>query len=207
MAICKEDISRAVSILKNCLIAFEEEKVYFEEESNRELKCMEKTVDAICSPLFHALIDISNEMQADHASNFTELGMVGSTPLLPPRPLDCDNLTNELIQVIASHAAEASEIRDISLIKETPSLGLNIVGLSRSGLFISEIDEEGVAYRSGSLRVGDKILSINDINCENMASFEALHYIEQMSLGEIINLKVQYNPAGLVDHLNTIKRH
>ncbi|XP_019855722.1 PREDICTED: uncharacterized protein LOC100633819 isoform X2 [Amphimedon queenslandica] len=54
---------------------------------------------------------------------------------------------------------------------ETSSLGIQVQGLSRTGLFISDLPIGGVAQRCGLLRVGDRLLSINGMSCGNTKSW------------------------------------
>ena len=49
--------------------------------------------------------------------------------------------------------------------EELTSLGLQIQGLSKTGLYVSDLPIGGVAERCGLLRVGDRLLSINGTSC------------------------------------------
>ena len=56
--------------------------------------------------------------------------------------------------------------RSVTLRKEEPtSLGLQIQGLSKTGLYVSDLPVGGMAERCGLLRVGDRLLSINETSC------------------------------------------
>lgn len=97
----------------------------------------------------------------------------------------------------AIHGKHGRESRTITLIQSSQGLGIDLVGLSRDGIFISSLTAGGVADVCGLLQIGDQILQVNERICENMASFEVAHLIEGVPVEDKVLLRVLYNPTGL----------
>lgn len=51
------------------------------------------------------------------------------------------------------------------------SLGMEIVGLSRTGLFVNDLSLGSVAERCGLLQVGDQLLEVNGKSCGEFTSY------------------------------------
>ena len=69
-----------------------------------------------------------------------------------------------LLQVL--HGQLGREQRQVRLTQPAScNLGLDIIGLSHMGLFVSQLTEGGVAERCGLLQIGDQILELNGASC------------------------------------------
>ena len=68
-----------------------------------------------------------------------------------------------LLQVL--HGRQGREQREVRLTQTTRNLGLDIIGLSHMGLFVSQLTEGGVAEECGLLQIGDQILELNGVSC------------------------------------------
>ena len=56
-----------------------------------------------------------------------------------------------------------------------PLLSLSLI----SGIFVVKIHRDGAAFRDGRLRVGDKIISINDVVLDGLRHEEVCHELRQ----------------------------
>jgi len=85
--------------------------------------------------------------------------------------------------------------RRILLTKGSSGLGFNIRGgidapyvKSDKGIFIVKIHRDGAAFKDGRLRVGDKIISINDIVLDGLRHEEVVSHF--VSAGDVVRLHV-----------------
>lgn len=87
-----------------------------------------------------------------------------------------------------------NQTREVLLKRENPreGLGISITGGNEHGvpILISEIHNNGPAFRSGELYVGDAILSANDIDLKESMHSEAVEILSNLT-GDI-RLKVLY---------------
>ena len=67
----------------------------------------------------------------------------------------------------AIHGRFGREQRTVALEQQQSSngLGMELVGLSRSGIFISSLMPKGEATLSNQLQTGDQVLRVNDTSC------------------------------------------
>lgn len=72
-------------------------------------------------------------------------------------------------------------------------LGFNIIGGEEEvGIFISVISDDGIAAKSGQLKIGDMILEVNGENLERWSHDTAAHALK--TAGDHVTLKVIYKP-------------
>ena len=64
---------------------------------------------------------------------------------------------------IAHGDCPAEEPRSVTVKKPSSNtlLGMNVIGGNATGIFISEIEKEGLAASQGSFRIGDRIIQVN----------------------------------------------
>lgn len=98
----------------------------------------------------------------------------------------------------------SSKVVDIKLKRGPAGLGFNIVGgvdqqyvVNDSGIYVSKIKEDGSAAEDGRLLEGDKILSINGQNLENLTHREVVDLFR--TAGDDVELKVLKKPSR---HMN-----
>jgi hypothetical protein len=92
-----------------------------------------------------------------------------------------------------SPRAALKDPRDVVLSKGHQGLGFNIVGgEDGQGIFISFILAGGAADRSGQLKRGDQILSVNGRDLRTATHEEAAAALK--GSGATVNMRVQYNP-------------
>merc|ERR1712018_805418 len=111
---------------------------------------------------------------------------------------DFDCLTDmPILASSAGYLSENCEVKEIVLIRGEDGLGFNIRGgtdapyvREDSGIFVTKIRDSGAANATGLLNVGDKIVeingqkltaishdaSLNDLECEEQASFDHFLY-------------------------------
>jgi protein scribble len=92
----------------------------------------------------------------------------------------------------------------VVLNKDGGPLGLSIIGgvdqssvpygggANDGGVFISKVVAGGVACRSGSLRPGDRILSVNGVPLEGATHADAVRAL--VSAGTVVTLCVRHDP-------------
>jgi hypothetical protein len=88
-------------------------------------------------------------------------------------------------------AASQPIIYSVELHRNQQSLGITLTGnQERQGhpVVISKIKEDGVAYKTGALKVGDRILAINGESLYNKTMPEAVCMLN--SAGDVVNLKI-----------------
>ncbi|VDK52352.1 unnamed protein product, partial [Gongylonema pulchrum] len=91
---------------------------------------------------------------------------------------------------------------EVELTRENNSLGLSIVGgsdhsshpfgINAPGVFISKITPNSPAGRSQRLRIGDRILSVNNINIRNAKHQAAVEALKQSE--KVVRLRVIHEP-------------
>lgn len=92
--------------------------------------------------------------------------------------------------------------QDVVLKKAGGPLGLSIIGgtdhscvpfgTGESGIFISKIIPGGAAARTGKLRMGDRILSVNGTDIRTVSHETAVMAL--LSKADQMNLRVQHDP-------------
>uniref|UniRef100_A0A1I7XFZ6 Protein lap4 n=1 Tax=Heterorhabditis bacteriophora TaxID=37862 RepID=A0A1I7XFZ6_HETBA len=96
---------------------------------------------------------------------------------------------------------------EVELIKEGKSLGLSVVGgvdhsshpfgMDKPGVFISKISANSPAARSQRLRVGDRILSVNDRDVSEAKHNDAVEALKQSGSRVRIRITHDKQPKGL----------
>ncbi|XP_069692497.1 protein lap4 isoform X4 [Periplaneta americana] len=96
----------------------------------------------------------------------------------------------------------AEPVQEVTLVKEGGSLGFSIIGgtdhscmpfgATEPGIFISHVVPGGIAARSGKLRMGDRILKVNDEDVTKSSHQEAV--MKLLKPGDEIVLTVQHDP-------------
>ncbi|XP_050341502.1 microtubule-associated protein futsch isoform X5 [Bactrocera neohumeralis] len=100
-------------------------------------------------------------------------------------------------------AADASaETQEVILPKNQGSLGFSIIGGTdhscvpfgshEPGIFISHVVPDGIAHKCGKLRMGDRILKVNDVDISRATHQEAV--MELLKPGDDIKLTIQHDP-------------
>ncbi|XP_067616409.1 uncharacterized protein scrib isoform X4 [Eurosta solidaginis] len=96
----------------------------------------------------------------------------------------------------------SSETQEVILPKNQGSLGFSIIGgtdhscvpfgRGEPGIFISHIVPDGIAHKCGKLRMGDRILKVNDVDISRATHQEAV--MELVQPGDDIKLTIQHDP-------------
>uniref|UniRef100_A0A1A9VQR9 PDZ domain-containing protein n=1 Tax=Glossina austeni TaxID=7395 RepID=A0A1A9VQR9_GLOAU len=94
------------------------------------------------------------------------------------------------------------EIFEVILPKNQGSLGFSIIGgtdhscvpfgARQPGIFISHVVPGGIASKCGKLRMGDRILKVNDVDVSRATHQEAV--MELLKPGNEIKLTIQHDP-------------
>ncbi|XP_064400411.1 uncharacterized protein LOC135346647 isoform X2 [Halichondria panicea] len=79
-------------------------------------------------------------------------------------------------------------------------LGMDLVGVSSTGVFVSELYPGCVAFSSGLIHEGDQVLQLNQHDTRSMASFEVDMLIREISPGSEIYLVLIHNPIGWIEY-------
>lgn len=96
----------------------------------------------------------------------------------------------------ALHGRFGRAPREVGLVQCEGGVGVELVGLSASGVFVNELREGGVAASCDLLQLGDQILQVNEEPVEGLASFEVELLLSQQKTGQPFTLLVQHNPLG-----------
>ncbi|XP_054739445.1 uncharacterized protein LOC129245338 isoform X5 [Anastrepha obliqua] len=96
----------------------------------------------------------------------------------------------------------SSETQEVILPKNQGSLGFSIIGGTdhscvpfgshEPGIFISHIVPDGIAHKCEKLRMGDRILKVNDVDISRATHQEAV--MELLKPGDDIKLTIQHDP-------------
>ncbi|XP_053548098.1 disks large homolog 5 [Bombina bombina] len=81
------------------------------------------------------------------------------------------------------------ELRTVSLPKSPVELGLQICGGNQHGIFVLDVEDDGVAGGPGGLQSGDIILEYGSVDMKNKTAEEA--YLEMLKPVENVRIKVQ----------------
>ncbi|CAD6994877.1 unnamed protein product [Ceratitis capitata] len=94
------------------------------------------------------------------------------------------------------------ERQEVILPKNKGSLGFSIIGGTdhscvpfgshEPGIFISHVVPDGIAHKSGKLRMGDRILKVNDVDISHATHQDAV--MELLKPGDDIKLTIQHDP-------------
>ena len=122
-------------------------------------------------------------------------------------------VNNNSLSAVDSHLE--LEIEDIRIIKINGAMGLSIVGggsipchpfgINEPGIFISKIAPDGAASRT-NLRIGDRILKVNDIDITGASHDETVEELKRF-LNEVkLTVRHDPQPSGLME-IDLIKSH
>uniref|UniRef100_A0A915AYV0 Disks large 1 tumor suppressor protein n=2 Tax=Parascaris univalens TaxID=6257 RepID=A0A915AYV0_PARUN len=109
----------------------------------------------------------------------------------PPAPPSHSTYTNIPIQRPPREVERLERIpgaQKIELYKGTKGLGFSIAGgvgnehvAGDTGIYVTKIIDGGAAYHDGHLRVGDKLLAVDDVSLENVTHEFAVNTLKQTS--------------------------
>ncbi|XP_031624898.1 protein lap4 isoform X10 [Contarinia nasturtii] len=137
---------------------------------------------------------------------------VPDMPMLPPAPTELGKVTETITKstftetvmtrVTDNHLGEALISEEVILPKNKGSLGFSIIGgtdhscvpfgANEPGIFISHVVPGGVAADCGKLRMGDRLLKVNDIDVTSATHEEAVKQL--LRPGDEIKLTIQHDP-------------
>lgn len=86
--------------------------------------------------------------------------------------------------------------RIIQFKKTEPFLGITLTGGLGNGLHISKIKSYSLAYKQG-FHIGDKIISLNDVNFSTLTKDEALKVVKNIRMNQVIRFRVKFKHAYL----------
>ncbi|XP_075148446.1 scribble planar cell polarity protein isoform X3 [Haematobia irritans] len=157
-----------------------------------------------------------------HVARPNEVGVAGVTvtvnkpvpdmPMFPAAPTELGRITETITKstftetvmtrVTDNHLAEPLISEEVVLPKNQGSLGFSIIGgtdhscvpfgAREPGIFISHIVPGGIASKCGKLRMGDRILKVNDNDVSRATHQEAV--MELLKPGNEIKLTIQHDP-------------
>ncbi|XP_065371151.1 protein lap4 isoform X3 [Calliphora vicina] len=157
-----------------------------------------------------------------HVAKPNEVGVAGVTvtvnkavpdmPMFPAAPTEMGRITETITKstftetvmtrVTDNHLAEPLISEDVILPKNQGSLGFSIIGgtdhscvpfgAREPGIFISHIVPGGIAAKCGKLRMGDRILKVNDSDVSRATHQDAV--LELLKPGNEIKLTIQHDP-------------
>ncbi|XP_008184346.1 protein scribble homolog isoform X5 [Acyrthosiphon pisum] len=118
-------------------------------------------------------------------------------PQTPPKPAP-----RKLVSQSSSISSDSESVQNVTLVKEGGSWGFSIIGgtdhpcipfgLQEHGIFISHIVRSGIAESSGKLRMGDRLLKVNEEDVTKMTHQDAV--LTLLKPTEEITLTVQHDP-------------
>uniref|UniRef100_A0A0N5BLJ9 Protein lap1 n=1 Tax=Strongyloides papillosus TaxID=174720 RepID=A0A0N5BLJ9_STREA len=132
------------------------------------------------------------------------------TPVTSPIPPLCNSTsslsmfsTNPLKTIVFGEPSWDGKIEDVELQRDSnKSLGLSIVGgvdqcshpfgIEKRGVFISKITPNSPAAYCGKLRIGDRILSVNDKDIRNAKHKDAVDILK--GSGPVIKMGILHEP-------------
>ncbi|KAM3728313.1 Protein lap1 [Dirofilaria immitis] len=159
----------------------------------------------------HSANDIYLVVQRDHGNQ--NITMASSSPSLSSTKIHADE------QILKKYGfgdpSWDGKTEEVELVRDSHSLGLSIVGgsdhsshpfgINAPGVFISKITLNSPAGRSQRLRIGDRILSVNNINIRSAKHQTAVEALKQSD--RIVRLLVIHEPQPPGLRQVTIKRN
>merc|ERR1711963_1144482 len=124
----------------------------------------------------------------------------GRPPKILESPLDSKSLLSDLKFVDVPRGTP----RTVVLKKEGTGLGFSLEGgkdspLGDRPLTIKKIFTGGAADKSGVLKIGDEIISVNSTDCTRMSRIEAWNFMKKLNDGTaslVVRHKIQQQPAA-----------
>ncbi|XP_067616411.1 protein lap4 isoform X6 [Eurosta solidaginis] len=153
-----------------------------------------------------------NEVGVGPSVTVTVNKAVPDLPMFPAAPTELGRITETITKstftetvmtrVTDNHLAEPLISEEVILPKNQGSLGFSIIGgtdhscvpfgRGEPGIFISHIVPDGIAHKCGKLRMGDRILKVNDVDISRATHQEAV--MELVQPGDDIKLTIQHDP-------------
>ncbi|XP_017487820.1 PREDICTED: uncharacterized protein LOC108376139 isoform X2 [Rhagoletis zephyria] len=153
-----------------------------------------------------------NEVGVGPSVTVTVNKAVPDLPMFPAAPTELGRITETITKstftetvmtrVTDNHLAEPLISEEVILPKNQGSLGFSIIGGTdhscvpfgshEPGIFISHVVPDGIAHKCGQLRMGDRILKVNDVDISRATHQEAV--MELLKPGDDIKLTVQHEP-------------
>ncbi|XP_049304457.1 uncharacterized protein LOC105222614 isoform X12 [Bactrocera dorsalis] len=153
-----------------------------------------------------------NEVGVGPSVTVTVNKAVPDLPMFPAAPTELGRITETITKstftetvmtrVTDNHLAEPLISEEVILPKNQGSLGFSIIGGTdhscvpfgshEPGIFISHVVPDGIAHKCGKLRMGDRILKVNDVDISRATHQEAV--MELLKPGDDIKLTIQHDP-------------
>ncbi|XP_053970124.1 protein lap4 isoform X8 [Anastrepha ludens] len=153
-----------------------------------------------------------NEVGVGPSVTVTVNKAVPDLPMFPAAPTELGRITETITKstftetvmtrVTDNHLAEPLISEEVILPKNKGSLGFSIIGGTdhscvpfgshEPGIFISHIVPDGIAHKCEKLRMGDRILKVNDVDISRATHQEAV--MELLKPGDDIKLTIQHDP-------------
>jgi len=127
------------------------------------------------------------------ASNFDQFSTGGNNTieLAPREERSADPVENDILP--EAQVFEDPNIREVVFKKSSKSLGIRLEGGNNVGIFIANIQNGSPAEGRG-LRVGDKILEVNETNFRNATHEKAINNLMSLRQGDVVKIKVKHSP-------------
>ncbi|XP_065321655.1 multiple PDZ domain protein-like isoform X3 [Gordionus sp. m RMFG-2023] len=109
------------------------------------------------------------------------------SPISSPRYKSPSISTEKFAEILKTPPLSGDALIENSNVKlfrpENASLGISILGLQNEsndsvGVFVKDIDADGIAGRNGQLKEGDQILAINGVRLQNVPHKEAISLLQ-----------------------------
>ncbi|KAL9899778.1 scribble planar cell polarity protein isoform 15-T30 [Glossina fuscipes fuscipes] len=153
-----------------------------------------------------------NEVGVGPSVTVTVNKAVPDLPMFPAAPTELGRITETITKstftetvmtrVTDNHLAEPLISEEVILPKNQGSLGFSIIGgtdhscvpfgARQPGIFISHVVPGGIASKCGKLRMGDRILKVNEVDVSRATHQEAV--MELLKPGNEIKLTIQHDP-------------
>ncbi|XP_074110860.1 glutamate receptor interacting protein isoform X3 [Cotesia typhae] len=92
-----------------------------------------------------------------------------------------------------------SKVTQVRVKRENGFLGVTLRGGEATPLIITGIKPDGPTAREGRVRLGDKLLAIDDIELQGLSLFEARNVLKRNSNYPIASLTIEYNVASMAE--------
>ncbi|XP_065830326.1 glutamate receptor-interacting protein 1-like isoform X2 [Oscarella lobularis] len=148
-------------------------------------------------------IEPGDTLLAIDGRNLEKVDMQKATALLKATG---DIVTLQISKDSATAGPPGSVLFSVELIRRGASLGITVHGSENPGdpVVISQLKQDGVAFRSGTLKVGDRILAINGTNLRMRTLVEAVDLLQ--TAGDVVKLKICRDPNPLPLPTNSVSQ-
>ncbi|KAH0549784.1 hypothetical protein KQX54_014107 [Cotesia glomerata] len=126
-----------------------------------------------------------------HTNENTKFSQYGMYQFLVLDDIDMDN-SLPLIGVF-------SKVTKVRVKRENGFLGVTLRGGEATPLIITGIKPDGPTAKEGRVRLGDKLLAIDDIELQELSLFEAQNVLKRSSDYPIASLTIEYNVASMAE--------